>query len=176
MLLAEFDVLKAEIKHRVDVQFRLIFFNFGVVGAAAALIYSRGSGAPSLLLYLVPPVSVCFGLLWVENTVIEILISRYIRKQLWPRAQALLGIALPSWEDFWVAHYRGPLADLLGILPPLLAFLIPGVSTLFIAAWNNHSDASGRALLAADLAPILAASILAMKAGLRARRIKYGRD
>lgn len=141
VVLAQFEARLKDQHLRVEHRLKLVTFNLTVSGALMAL--SLNNRDPRIML-LVPLVSSIFGLMVVYNVRAEHEIGDFIRDNLNPHFQKVIGDSEPLWDTHRTLPPKRFLKELPIVhVPTLGAFLIPAVASLGLFYEQRHHPDCG---------------------------------
>lgn len=133
----EFTALRAEIDRRSDAQLKLISLALTAFGTLAGVAFTVGNAsAKNNLLLILPILSACTGLMWLDHDRSIHRIGDYIRHEVWPED-------LPTYE-VRADHLQQKMFIMTVEFgaPVLLAFAVPAAAGLWLTHVPELDDAS----------------------------------
>lgn len=142
--LAEFTALRAEILAIKQTEATVVAAALTILAAVGGFALAKKDGRIETLLVL-PLVLSGLGLLQIRGADQTIRIGVYLRDHLWSRLPTPTKAEFVSWEHFISAYRLNGSRTVsayaaIGVLPRLLIFAAPSISTLVITCgqWNSH--------------------------------------
>lgn len=148
IILEEYKVLKLEQLERIKIRDNLIYISLGVFGAIFSYAMYSGitnMGDRSLVLLLLPTVSLVLSWVYINNDEKVSHIGKYIRKELTPKIKELLDTddsIIFGWETYHRSDYKRVTRKAMQVTIDIIAFAMPAVVSIY-AYYTLNPDSSG---------------------------------
>lgn len=154
LLVVEYERLKDEQKHRIAARDGLLYATFAAT--AAVLVGTLRFGGGAGLLLMLPAVAVILGWTYLVNDQKVSAIGHYIRAELAPRLQAIVGEPVFGWETAHRGDRRRRTRKVLQLVADLAIFTVGPLVVLTVYWVNGPWTAALLTISVAETATVLA--------------------
>jgi len=148
ILLEEYKALKSEQLERIKTRDNLIYISLGIFGAIFSFAMYKGivnMGDRSIVLLLMPTVSLVLSWIYISNDEKVSQIGKYIRKELIPKIKELLDTndsIIFGWETYHRSDYKRITRKVMQVTIDIIAFALPAIVSIY-AYYTFNPDSSG---------------------------------